>query len=134
MLFRSTDKKTEICRISHGAPVLLVWQMTDLLCLHALESDFPGITSCIENYYTSTPLTYRDYTGTVDGSIYGVVQDITAGPAGRVPHKTKIPNLLLSGQNINSHGIMGVLVGTIVTCSELLSPEKIYKQMEEASR
>lgn len=102
--------------------------------LHALESDFPGITSCIENYYTSTPLTYRDYTGTVDGSIYGVVQDITAGPAGRVPHKTKIPNLLLSGQNINSHGIMGVLVGTIVTCSELLSPEKIYKQMEEASR
>ena len=88
--------------------------------LESLEKHFPGITSKIEHYYTSTPLTYRDYTGTERGGMYGIAKDIALGPAGRVPHRTKIPNLLQTGQNINSHGMQGVLVGTIVTCSELV--------------
>lgn len=88
--------------------------------LESLEKHFPGITSKIAHYYTSTPLTYRDYTGTERGGMYGIAKDIALGPAGRVPHRTKVPNLLQTGQNINSHGMQGVLVGTMVTCSELL--------------
>ena len=88
--------------------------------LESLEKHFPGIASKIEHYYTSTPLTYRDYTGTERGGMYGIAKDIALGPAGRVPHRTKIPNLLQTGQNINSHGMQGVLVGTMVTCSELI--------------
>ncbi len=88
--------------------------------LESLEKHFPGITSYIAHYYTSTPLTYRDYTGTERGGMYGIAKDIALGPAGRVPHRTKVPNLLQTGQNINSHGMQGVLVGTMVTCSELL--------------
>lgn len=65
--------------------------------------------------------------------MYGVAKDITLGAACRVPHKTRVPNLLLTGQNINSHGMLGVLVGSIVTCSELLSAEKIYRQIVEAN-
>ena len=61
--------------------------------------------------------------------MYGVAKDITMGAAGRVPYRTKIPNVLLAGQNINSHGMLGVLVGTIVTCSELVSSDIIYKQI-----
>lgn len=101
--------------------------------IDSLEKDFPGIKQNIECYYTSTPLTYRDYTGTQDGSMYGVAKDISLGISNRVPHKTKIPNLLLSGQNINSHGILGVIVGSIVTCSELLTSETIYKQILKAN-
>lgn len=101
--------------------------------LKLVEKAFPGITDHIENYFTSTPLTYLDYTGTEAGSMYGVVKDIHAGPAYRVPHKTKIPNLYLTGQNINSHGMLGVLVGSIVTCSELLTAEKIYQQISQAN-
>ena len=88
--------------------------------LESLEKHFPGITSNIAHYYTSTPLTYRDYTGTERGSMYGIAKDIGLGPAGRIPHRTKIPNLFQTGQNINSHGMQGVLVGTMVTCNELL--------------
>lgn len=99
----------------------------------ALEKDFPGISTSIESYYTASPLTYSDYTGTQDGSMYGVEKNISLGAAGRVPHRTKVPNLLLAGQNINSHGILGVIVGTIVTCSELLTSEKIYQQIIEAN-
>ena len=85
-----------------------------------VERHHPGFTATIDTYYTSTPLTYLDYTGTENGSMYGVAKDIHLGPAGRVPYRTKVPNLFLAGQNVNSHGMMGVLVGTIVTCSELL--------------
>lgn len=99
-----------------------------------VERDFPGLRDGIDSVYTATPLTYRDYTGTEGGSMYGVAKDISLGAACRVPHRTKVPNLLLTGQNINSHGMLGVLVGSIVTCSELLTSEKIYQQITEANR
>ena len=95
----------------------------------SVERQFPYLRSQIKHYYTSTPLTYYDYTGTEGGSMYGVARDIHLGVACRVPHRTKIPNVLQTGQNINSHGILGVIVGTIVTCSELLTAERIYQQI-----
>lgn len=95
----------------------------------AVDRRCPGFASSIDGWWTSTPLTYLDYTGTEDGSMYGVAKDIEAGPAGRVPYRTRIPNLLLAGQNVNSHGILGVTVGTIVTCSALVSADTIYGQI-----
>ena len=102
--------------------------------LSSVEKQFPGLRDNIKHYYTSTPLTYQDYTGTEAGSMYGVARDINLGAACRVPHRTKIPNVFQTGQNINSHGILGVTVGTIVTCSELLTAERIYQQIIEANR
>lgn len=99
-----------------------------------VEKEFPGLRAGIEAVYTASPLTYLDYTGTEGGSMYGVAKDITLGAACRVPHRTKVPNLLLTGQNINSHGMLGTLVGSIVTCSEVLTAETIYQQIIEANR
>lgn len=101
--------------------------------LASLEQHFPGIRRHIDGYWTSTPLTYLDYTGTARGSMYGIAKDVHAGAAGRVPHRTRVPNVLQTGQNINSHGMLGVLVGTIVTCSELLTANTIYQQIKEAN-
>ena len=97
--------------------------------IDAVCREFPGLRDAIAGYETSTPLTYLDYTGTERGAMYGVAKDIHLGPAGRVQHRTKIPNLLLAGQNVNSHGILGVLVGTIVACSELLTSEYIFNDI-----
>jgi phytoene dehydrogenase-like protein len=99
--------------------------------LAEVEKHQPGFIQSIEHYYTSTPLTYLDYTGTEDGSMYGVAKDIHLGPSGRVPYVTRIPNLYLAGQNVNSHGMLGVIVGTIVTCSELVPASKILKQIDD---
>ena len=90
-----------------------------------LEREFPELHGQITDYYTSTPLTYLDYTGTEGGSMYGIAKDVSLGAACRVPHRTRVPNVLQTGQNINSHGILGVMVGTIVTCTEILGPLKI---------
>jgi all-trans-retinol 13,14-reductase len=65
--------------------------------------------------------------------MYGVAKDINLGPVGRVPYKTRIPNLYMAGQNVNSHGMLGVIVGTIVTCSELVPASQIMKQIDEAN-
>ena len=102
--------------------------------LKVVEQHFPGLRASIKHYYTSTPLTYQDYTGTEGGGMYGVARDIHMGAACRVPHRTKIPNVLQTGQNINSHGILGVTVGTIVTCSEFLTAERIYQQIIDANK
>lgn len=101
--------------------------------LSSLEEHFPGIRQHIKAIYTSTPLTYLDYTGTESGSMYGIAKDVTMGAACRVPHKTKIPNVFQTGQNINSHGMLGVLVGTIVTCSEFLTTKTIYEQIYQSA-
>ncbi len=100
--------------------------------LAEMERHQKGFIAAVDSYYTSTPLTYLDYTGTEKGSMYGVAKDITLGAAGRVPYRTKVPNLLLAGQNTNSHGMLGVIVSTIVTCSSLVPAEIIFKQKKES--
>ena len=102
------------------------------IILDALEQEVPGIRNDIEKYYTSTPLTYLDYTGTPEGAMYGVAKDINVIGTGSVSCKTRIPNLLLTGQSITSHGMLGVLAGSLVTCSEVLTSDEIFAQLKEA--
>ncbi|ELR71287.1 Carotenoid cis-trans isomerase [Fulvivirga imtechensis AK7] len=90
-----------------------------------LEKRFPGIREHTEAYYTSTPLTYRDYIGTKDGSLYGVTKDYRNPMKSFISPRTKISNLLLTGQNLNMHGVLGVTIGAITTCSEILGHDKL---------
>ena len=101
--------------------------------IDAVEQDFPGFRASLADYYAATPLTYRDYTLTPEGSIYGLAKNVN-NIADRVSFKTKVSNLLLVGQNINSHGMLGVLVGTMTVCQHLLGEEKVRQQMIEANR
>ncbi len=100
--------------------------------LNALEKDFPGTLKNIDDYWTSSPLTYEDYTGTIKGSIYGIVRDVTKDIAMTISQRTKVPNLLLCGQSTNSHGILGVTIGSILTCSEILGRNFLINQIENS--
>ena len=88
--------------------------------INAVERHAPGLRKGIDCYFTSTPLTYEQYTSTLQGSMYGVAKDVRLGSACHVPSRTRIPNLFFAGQNVNSHGMLGTLVGTLVTCGEVL--------------
>jgi len=98
-----------------------------------LEKRFPGLRGKIKAYYTSTPLTYRDYTGTVNGSAYGILKDYNNPLATYISHRTKVPNLFLTGQNIGLHGILGVTINSIVTCSEFVGMNHLIRKVNEAS-
>lgn len=88
--------------------------------LDFVEKRFPNIRSCIKNVYSSTPLTYKDYTGTEKGAIYGIMKDSNNIMQSLILPKTKIPNLFLTGQNTNIHGVLGVTIGALLTCGSLI--------------
>ena len=100
--------------------------------LAAAAGKFPELGDSVERYWTSTPLTYRDYTGTVGGGLYGVAKDIEAGQSGRVSYRTRVRNLMLAGQSVNSHGILGVLVGSMVVCDSILGTGVLYDDIMQA--
>jgi all-trans-retinol 13,14-reductase len=98
--------------------------------LDELEKQMPGTRANIERYYTSTPLTYLDYTGTEKGSMYGIFRDCTEPVQTVVSQRTKVANLFQTGQNINSHGILGVIIGAIIASGELLGVNTIIEQIK----
>jgi all-trans-retinol 13,14-reductase len=97
--------------------------------LRQLENDFPGIRNNIKEVYTSSPLTLRDYTGTKEGSMYGILKDKNYLEQTFISHRTKVPNLLFTGQNINSHGILGVAVSALITSSEFVDLKKVVNDI-----
>lgn len=97
--------------------------------IDALEQEIPGIRDDIEEYYTSTPLTWRDYTGVPEGAMYGMAKDVNLVGAGCISPRTNIPNLLLAGQCVTLHGMLGVLAGSLMTCSELLTADVLFSRL-----
>jgi all-trans-retinol 13,14-reductase len=74
----------------------------------------------------------RDYIGTDDGSLYGVVKDYREPMRTFISPRTKIPNLFLTGQNLNLHGVLGVTVSSVLTCSEILGIDYVIKKIQNA--
>ncbi len=101
--------------------------------LDLIEKKFPDIRQLIETYHSSTPLTYRDYTGTPQGSAYGIQKDFRTPFKTLITPKTKIPNLLFTGQNLNIHGILGVSIGAVMTCGELLGLPYLIQKIKESN-
>jgi len=97
-----------------------------------LKQYMPHIGNNIESYYAATPLTYRDYTGTPRGAIYGIERDSRKPLETFIFPKTKIPNLLFTGQNVMLHGMLGVSMGSLLTCSELLDINTLLKDINNA--
>ncbi|HEV8514866.1 MAG TPA: all-trans-retinol 13,14-reductase, partial [Cyclobacteriaceae bacterium] len=74
----------------------------------------------------------RDYIGTDDGSLYGVSKDYRDPLKTFISPRTKIPNLLLTGQNLNLHGVLGVTMSAIVTSSEVFGMEYLLEKIRNA--
>jgi all-trans-retinol 13,14-reductase len=101
------------------------------ILLKKLEEVFPGINSKIKKVYSSTPLTFRDYIGNHDGSMYGILKDSNNPIKSSINTKTKIPNLYLTGQNLIFHGILGVTIGAFVTCFEFVDRYKLIEKVKK---
>jgi all-trans-retinol 13,14-reductase len=98
----------------------------------AVDEKFPGFRLCIDSYTTASPLTARDYIGTDDGSLYGFAKDYREPMKTFISPRTRIPNLLLTGQNINMHGVLGVTISAVVTCSQVLGLEYLVEKIRNA--
>ena len=102
-------------------------QIFDFIRQHGID-----LEPHVENIYTTTPLSYRDYTATPEGSAYGIIKDYKCPQVGFVSTRTKLGNLYLTGQNLNVHGALGVTLTAIITCADFLGQEYLAKKVGEA--
>ena len=94
-------------------------------CICLAGKRIPGLRDAIDRVWTSTPLTWRDYTGSVNGSAYGVRKDFSSPEQTLIPSRTPLPGFFLTGQSLNLHGILGVGMTALLTCREILGPDPV---------
>ena len=100
--------------------------------LDCAERQFPGLRQCIHAYYAATPLTYRDYLGIPEGSMYGIAKDVREPLKTMIPAATRLSNLYLTGQNLNLHGILGVTMSAVLSCAGLVGLETLVEEINKS--
>ena len=100
--------------------------------LESVQQRVPELKGNITAHTIATPLTFRDYTASPEGSMYGILKDIHKPMETSVPPRTKIPNLLFTGQNVNLHGVLGVSITALSTCAELLGMEYLLDKVNNS--
>ncbi|MDD4848789.1 MAG: NAD(P)/FAD-dependent oxidoreductase [Bacteroidales bacterium] len=98
-------------------------------CLQTAYRYLPELKGNIDRIYTSTPLSYWNYTATKQGAAYGIQKDYQQLLYTILTPRTPIPNLFLTGQNLNLHGVLGVSITAIYTCAEILGMENIVSDI-----
>jgi len=89
-------------------------------CLPQLEGHFKVLGS-------STPLTFRDYLHSPDGSAYGVKQKMGQfNLLGRLP----LRNLYAAGQSSVLPGVMGAMVSSFMVCRTMLDQDEFDADMQ----
>ncbi len=99
--------------------------------INKLEKIFPDIRACIKSVYSASPLTIRDFYNQKEGALYGIKKDCDNMMLSHIPVRTKLKNLLLTGQNINLHGMVGTPLTAINTCAELLGLEYLLNKINK---
>ncbi|MCW3785562.1 phytoene desaturase family protein [Plebeiibacterium sediminum] len=116
---------------NRGASYLKMKEDKAELLIQMVEKTYPEIRSCIEEMFTSSPLTFRDYTGVRRGAMYGVLTDSRNPYDSQIMPKTRVKNLFLTGQNVNMHGVLGVSVAALLTCGEIMGMNKIMSDLRK---
>lgn len=99
-------------------------------CLNLVEKRIPELRGSIDAIFTSTPLSYHHYTLTQNGSAYGIQKDWQSPITTVLSPRTPIPNLLLTGQNLNLHGVLGTSMTSVFTCAEILGMDNLSEQLD----
>lgn len=120
------------CRVGHRGESYVDFKDNRVeQCLGLVEKRLPELRNAIDRVFTSTPLSYQSYTLTHQGSAYGICKDFNNPMATVLTPRTPIENLLLTGQNLNLHGILGVSMTSIFTCAELLGMDFLVKEIRK---
>jgi all-trans-retinol 13,14-reductase len=89
-------------------------------CIRLAEQRLPALRGAIDKVYTSSPLTYRRYTHTAEGSAYGIRKNWQSPLTTVLAPKTPVENVLLTGQNLNLHGVLGVSMTSVITAMQIV--------------
>jgi len=96
-----------------------------------LEDLFPGFPDMVVASYCSTPLTYRDFLSAPQGTPYGVEKDFNDPLFTFVSPKLKIPNIFLTGQSTDLHGVYGASVSALLTLSHIDDGKLVFDEIQQ---
>jgi all-trans-retinol 13,14-reductase len=99
--------------------------------LNKIAEKIPNIRESIVSITTASPLSYRDYIGNDKGNLYGFIKDCNNPLMSMIPTNVKYKNLFLTGQSVNMHGVLGVTVGAVKTCSEILGSQYLLDKIRK---
>lgn len=92
---------------------------------------FPSLRENIISAHTMTGLTYHDHVGAIEGAYYGISKNHKEPLKTFILPQTKIPNLLFTGQNLNVHGVYGVTITSLITCSAFVGINKLLDGIQK---
>ncbi|MCD8540396.1 MAG: all-trans-retinol 13,14-reductase, partial [Leadbetterella sp.] len=64
-----------------------------------------------------------------EGNMYGYVKDSNRPMLTFISPKSKVENLYFTGQSVNMHGILGVTIGAVNTCAEILGKKYLLDKI-----
>ncbi len=89
-------------------------------CIDLACTRLPELRDAIDRVYTSTPLSYNSYLADPQGTAYGISKDWRSPMTTVLTPRTPIGGLLLTGQSLNLHGMLGVSMTSVFTCASIL--------------
>jgi phytoene dehydrogenase-like protein len=100
--------------------------------LDLVERNHPGFRDLVEYSELGTPLTFEHFTAAPSGAIYGYPGTPEKYRKEWLSVNTPIRNLCLTGSDVSVLGIMGALMGGVMTASRLLGRFGFFEVMRAA--
>jgi all-trans-retinol 13,14-reductase len=88
--------------------------------LDFIEERHPGFRNLVDYCELSTPLSTEHFTGFKNGAIYGIPGIRQRYEVHWIGPRTPVKNLYLTGADATSHGVVGAMMGGLVTASLIL--------------
>lgn len=101
--------------------------------LDLVERHHHGFRNLVEYSELGTPLTFEHFTAAPSGSIYGYPGTPDKYRNAWLSPGTPIRNLYLTGSDVALLGIMGALMGGVLTASRLIGPFGFFQIMRAAT-
>ena len=100
---------------------------------HALIKKVEPVTGQLEGLEmidTYTPLTIRDWVNSPNGSAYGVMRSDSQMLSAALLNRTAVKGLYLAGQSVMAPGILGTILGSLVTTKFIVGPERFSREVQ----
>lgn len=99
--------------------------------LSVVKTQWPAPNTKIEIKASYTPLTYRDYTLTAQGSTYGFKKSIDALYSARIGATTRVKGLFMAGQSVIIPGMLGSVISSVNVCCTILGREMLINEIDK---
>ncbi len=99
--------------------------------LSAVEKYQPGTTENVKAALCSTPLTHLHFNGSEEGSSYGIYHSMANTGSKALGPRTKVLNLLLTGQSCVFPGLLGAATSALRTCGHVVRIKPILQELHK---